>query len=66
MSGGNRFLAPKGSLRPRDPLSDAQQDGVVKSPPRWGQMGTDTAGKRMGKGVFKNQFAIRKPGNTAG
>jgi len=66
MSGGNRFLAPRGNTRPRDPLSNAQQDGVVKSPPRYAdRLGGLTSAKANG-GFGKNQYSIRKPGNTAG
>jgi hypothetical protein len=64
MSGGNKFLGPKGALRPRDPLSNQQQDGVVRSPPRYSQLGGLTSGGK--KGFFKNHNSIKKPGNTAG
>lgn len=61
MSGGDRLFKPSERGR-RDPVSDAQDNGQIKNPPRFAKIG---GFKSAAKGVKKNDMNIRKPGGTS-
>lgn len=63
MANSQSFLAPSGSARIRDPLSNAQQNGTVINPPRYADIGGLSG---PSKGLKRNRYTIKKPGGTAG
>ena len=63
MADPRNFLAPSGNARVRDVMSNAQVNGVCVNPPRYQDLGGLSG---PSKGVKRNRYTIKKPGNTAG
>jgi hypothetical protein len=59
---GNRLFDPSTSLKIRDPQDNASHNAQIVNPPRYMELGgLESGGAR---GVHKNTFGVRQPGNS--